>query len=451
MFQHQSPTYFTQSADPKSTQPNHRLAWTSHVNLPRHVSQPINDLAIDFFLSTHVFREYGYVRGHYEYLSGLGSEIRSNKTLLMTISAVALAAYAYKFWYPALLQQARRHYGHALQLINTALSVREEIIKDSTIISILLLGTFETVTSGNQKSFSHCEAHIRGAMATISIRGHHIVTSRRGQQLFLHMCWCLSVNCIVHSIQIPKELVSLRRYATSYLDANNPAWRLLDISFKLAKFRADVKTRVLSDYRSIVDVAFQIDRELFSLANDMPIQWRFQTVSVLEQSELVFGTKYHVYPDLWVASIWNAYRTCRLLLHQEIRTQLTYVLDTCPQSFTPMDMLNYQSSTDTLQQLALGIYATVPQFCGHISLPSGCLIQTEGIVSQDPLIGGIPTTAGVYFLFWPLFSAGQTIDCEMQRKWIVDRSRYIGRTTGLQQAFALADLIENREELSFSD
>ncbi|KAF7117635.1 hypothetical protein CNMCM5793_006727 [Aspergillus hiratsukae] len=453
MFQHHDPSSYRSYVDSKGLGSNTEK-WSGkypmaligsrgcRVNPPRELIQPIADRAIDFFLATHVFRDCGRVRGHYEYLSIIGEEVSNRKQLSVSLSAVALAAYAYSFRHPGLLEESRRQYGHALRLINTALSSQEEMAHDSTIISILLLGTFETITSGNPQSLSHCDAHIRGAMMIIHSRGNHMLDTRRGQQLFLHICWCLSVNCVLHSYPVPAELITIRQLTASCLDTNDPVWKSFDLEFKVAKFRADVKHNILRG-RQLVNVALNIDREFVLLAGDFPVQWHFRTMALDEPSELVFGSSYHVYPDVWVAAIWNKLRTCRLLLHQEICAQLSDILATTPEQYPALDASCYHSSFEVMQNLALQVLATVPQFCGLVSMPSGDLLQTGKHVFCDRSASGIPTVAGLYLLFWPLLTAGRIVKSDVQRKWIVDRSRYIGRITGIQQAFSLADVVES--------
>ncbi|RHZ65256.1 hypothetical protein CDV55_107141 [Aspergillus turcosus] len=355
----------------------------------------MTDRAIDYFLAAHVFRDCGLVRGHYEYLSMLDEEVRNRKQLSVTLSAVALAAYAYSFRHPCVLEASRHQYGHALRLINAALSSQEEMAHYSTIISILLLATFETITSGNS---------------------------------------------------VPAEL-TIHQLTATFLDTNDPAWKLFDLEFKVAKFRADVKHNILRG-RHLLDVARHIDREFVLLAGNLPVQWHFRTMALDEPSELVLGSSYHVYPDVWVAAIWNKLRTCRLLLHQEICAQLSDILATTPEQYSALDASCYQSSFEVMQNLALQVLATVPQFCGLVSMPSGDLLQTGKDVFRDRSASGIPTVAGLYLLFWPLLTAGRIVKSDVQRKWIVDRSRYIGRITGIQQAFSLADVVERHNFLN---
>lgn len=53
----------------------------------------------------------------------------------------------------------------------------------------------------------------------------------------------------------------------------------------------------------------------------------------------------------------------------------------------------------------------------------------------------------VYSLFWPLLIVGQTTQSGEHRQWFVDRARDIGRTSGVHQAFALADVLERHEKI----
>jgi hypothetical protein len=428
---------------------------SSFVKLSPEIKQPINSRAIDFFLSTHVFRECGLLRGYYEYLSVLINGVGNSQRLVTSLSAVALAAYANSFQYPDLLQEARRHYVYALRLVNTALSSPEETVKTSTISSVLLLSTFETLTGETKKSLVPCVSHMIAAMWMLCLNGHGLVKTPTSLQLMLHVCWALIQTCIAYSARIPEELINLRKYAASGFDTNDPCWKLSDILVNVAKFRADVKEGILVDCGSIVKIAQDLEFELSSLAGRMPAQWLFESVPIKAMSELVLGTCYHVYPDQWVAYVWNSFRTSRLLLHKEIRTRLEEKLAMSPLSFLETDALNYQNSTKTLRQMISEICATVPQYSGYLQVLATDAILAEACGSLEnislskasSLTNGIPTIAGAYLILWPLLNAGQTTESDMQRNWIVERSRYIGMVTGIQRAFVFADIIERGEKI----
>ncbi|KAE8449322.1 hypothetical protein EG329_008223 [Mollisiaceae sp. DMI_Dod_QoI] len=428
---------------------------SSCATLSPEIIEPINRRAIDFFLSVHVFRECGIFRGNYEYLSVFINGVSVSQPLVTSLNAVALAAYAHSFKYPNLLQEARRQYGYALRLVNTAISSPEEIIKSSTLSSVLLLSTFDTLTGETKKSLVPCVSHMMGAMWILCLNGHALSKSRTCLQLFLHVCWSLFQTCITCSTRIPEEVINLRRYAASALNTNDPGWKLCDVAITVAKFRADVKEGILLDCDSNVKIALELDFELASLADSMPTQWRFDSVPIKEMSELVWGACYHVYPDQWVAHIWNSLRTYRLLLHKEIRSQLEDKRAISPLLFSDMDALNYQYSTKTLDQMISQICATVPQYSGYLQVlaHTGTLAEipnsSETILSSEAssVTNGIPTIAGVYFILWPLLNAGQTTDSDIQRNWIIERSRYIGKVIGIRQAFVFADVIERGEKI----
>ncbi|PYI02583.1 hypothetical protein BO78DRAFT_463839 [Aspergillus sclerotiicarbonarius CBS 121057] len=416
------------------------------VKIPSNVIQTIECRAIDFFLLTHAFQEEGLIRGHYEYLSAFKNDVMTDKRVLTSLNAVALAAYAYKFQHLDLLKKARQYYVSSLRYINSALSSRREAAEDGTLISILFLNTFEALTCEARDSLYHREAHLRGITTIVELRGVSLFRSRRGLQLFRQVFLCLSVSCLMHSIRMPPGLIKLHHYAAAYMNADDPAWKVSDSMVTLASLRADIKNHTLSDPSNIIESAKEIDRNLSSLTEHIPSQWHFQTIYIAEPCNLVLETQYHIYPDVWVAAIWNNIRTCRLLLHQEIKTQLETVLNTSPHTFSLSDAFQHQYSTTTIQQLISEICASIPQYCGHLPL----LSEHSSPTRQATLIedtshrhsqNGIPTTAGIYLLFWPLLNAGQITDSETQRNWIIKRSRYIGEMTGIQQAFVLGDIV----------
>jgi hypothetical protein len=186
------------------------------------------------------------------------------------------------------------------------------------------------------------------------------------------------------------------------------------------------------------------------------VSWLFESVPMKDTSDLVFGTCYHVYLDQWVAYVWNNLRVSRLLLHKEIRIALADKLALSPQSFSDIDALTYEKSAKTLHQMTWEICATVPQYSGYLGLLANArtlakkpdAAQSNSSASDIySLTNGIPTTAGIYLLLFPLLHAGQMTESEMQRSWIVERSRSIGRATGIQQALVFADAIERREKI----
>ena len=341
------------------------LLKSSNTTLPRSIVRPIHDRAIDFFLVTYAFPDSGPIRGCYGYLTVFLDGSGSDETFQTSLRAVALAAYACGFHYPDLLIEARRKFGVALRLVNTALS-SPQATNDGTVISIILFSTFGVLTSQTLQTVSDCISHTDGAMMITKLRGHQQLESRPGLQLFTHICLICFPNCLLHSTRIPLEMIELRQHAATLLDANDPAWKLSSIMVKVAEFRAAVKEGTLCGCLSIVGAAAYIDAELAYLGENMPGRWRFEKVCLEEPTELLRGNYYHVYPDLWVAYIWNVLRICRLYLHEEISDQLKRNTASLPLS-PSTNHINSQVSAKIPQQLILDICASVPQYCGDLS------------------------------------------------------------------------------------
>lgn len=417
------------------------------VTLSQEIIQPIHCRAIDYFLSSHVFRESGTPRGYYEYLLIFVNAGDNSQPLVASLSGVALAAYANAFRYPELLQQARRYYGHALKLLNAALSSPEETSKNSTLSSVLLLNTFNTLTGETNQSLVPCVSHMVAAMSILSLNGHSLVKSRTFLPLLLQVLWSMLQTYITRSARIPEELIALRQHAASALDTNDPGWKLSEIVLKVAKLRADIKEGILLDSASIVKAALDLDLEFSSFAENMPAQWRFAPIPAKEISELVFGTCYHVYPDQWVAFVWNCLRTSRLLLHTEIRSRLADKLALSHLSFSDLETLDYRASAKIMHQMVFEICATVPQYAGYLEVLNSNETLAEKSRSSEQITNGIPVIAGAYLVLWPLLNAGQCTESDLQRNWIVERCRYIGRMSGIQQAFVFADLIESGDKV----
>lgn len=406
--------------------------------LPFSVSQMVDDYASAFFFEKHVFRETGVARGHFEFLAAYTSGLDTNETLCTSLKAAALAAYGHKFCYPALVQRSRIYYGLALNGLRAAMQSPTEATKSSTIVAMMLLGTFETLNCENINSLSYTDAHMSGAMRCISFRATQILKSHHGVQLFLQTSWCRLVTAILRSRPIPEELIETRRHAAKYLSTDDPAWKLSEIMEKLAKFRAELKLRIPCDNIKVVNIAAGLDQDLSTLAETMPVEWDFQRILAEQDPELVYGSYYHVYPDLWMACIWNFIRACRLVLLKEIRSRAGSASDMILLGLSSRYGCNYAELDAVVEFLTSEICATVPQFCDylqelHVEVP---IIKTE-----------VPTTASVYHLFWPLLNAAQATSLDSQRRWIIDRCRNIGHTTGIQQAFAVVDFLETREDI----
>ncbi|KAF7881074.1 uncharacterized protein EAF02_006965 [Botrytis sinoallii] len=162
--------------------------------LSKEISNTINDRAMtSFFLLTY-----------------FGTLVLSKDIM------ISLAAYAYAFKYPFLLQKATQSFGYALHLVNEALTSIEEATKDYTIISVVLFNTFGVLTFQNLDTLMDCDSHISGATSMLKLRGFRQMETRHGLQLFFQMNSILLQSCIWHSFRVPDDLIELQKHAAGF-------------------------------------------------------------------------------------------------------------------------------------------------------------------------------------------------------------------------------------------
>jgi len=94
---------------------------------------------------------------------------------------------------------------------------------------------------------------------------------------------------------------------------------ICEISFRVVNLRAAFENGEITDPRVIRETALEIDADLETWRAGAPTKWRYSTNLV---TDALVGTcfegKCHVYPNFWVAHVWNNWRTLRILVNQII-------------------------------------------------------------------------------------------------------------------------------------
>lgn len=92
-----------------------------------------------------------------------------------------------------------------------------------------------------------------------------------------------------------------------------------ELSYRLVNLRAAFKTGMITDPRIICETALEIDDDLETFRAGIPRCWGYTTVDATDApTATFFDGKRHVYPNLWVAEVWNNWRTLRILINQII-------------------------------------------------------------------------------------------------------------------------------------
>jgi hypothetical protein len=137
----------------------------------------------------------------------------------------------------------------------------------------------------------------------------------------------------------------------------------------------------------------------------------------------MYGGKYHVYQDAFVASMWNHYRQTRIVVNEMIRSMSArlWEIDRAPEC----------------QQTMIQSIATIKQMgddiCNSISY---CFKNSRTIFAAALLV------------LWPLFIAAKSMGTEPStREWILLTLERIGSMTGIQQAINMSNFIKQGAKL----
>ncbi len=233
----------------------------------------------------------------------------------------------------------------------------------------------------------------------------------------------------------------------------DPAILVQAIMMKFCTFRHVVIFKKLTDLHEILGQALDLDTQLFNITHPSPPGWEYETVLTDIESRFVWRGKYHVYHDTWVAQMWNAVRTMRILLNGIIRSNLLAgLLQTPPVFEEPLYYAQLQASTKLLYEQQEDILCSVPQHVGCFPkelkpfTPNPNLLWLQG----DEDGNSVPTIkqSGGSFLVWPLWLAGMMdVATEEVKDFVCANLKAVGAKMGIRQAVVLAEVLEKRQGL----
>jgi hypothetical protein len=293
--------------------------------------------------------------------------------------------------------------------------------------------------------------HVDGACALLNLRGEHQFQSNLGRRLFHQFYGVILLVALETGRPVHEGMHKLYRVMTPNSDYNvhGRAWttRLVDLLHSSIYLNQDL----ITDPKTMVGKALNLDRELDKIKALMPSVWEYEKVHLEQASEHLYGKLYHIYLDPWIAQMWNNVNSCRICLFKIVRENLTRGwIQSNPPVFTQEEYNSIKASAeDTSRATAAAIIASVPQITGMIPFPD---LSTAKRRASDPAQSLRYTICppGTYIdtahsthmlhLIWPLYAAGglELTTSEM-RSWIIDILLYVALRIGNRQAVVLAD------------
>jgi hypothetical protein len=192
---------------------------------------------------------------------------------------------------------------------------------------------------------------------------------------------------------------------------------------QLVGARAEIKQKGICDPAVVAEMLLPIDQKLEQWRKELPASWQYKSYTALDpttSSSSTYDSCYDVYTDLWIASIWNSYRTSRLLVHEHIMS-VAFTFGTA-------------DDNDMLQAAARVLKRMVDEICHSVPFHLG--VQRKGNSRRFEDSEAIP---GCYLLIWPLFASGMRRTTPWpQKEWIAEKLRVIGARMGLRLALSMA-------------
>ncbi|KAK7192165.1 C6 zinc finger domain-containing protein [Paraphaeosphaeria sporulosa] len=313
----------------------------------------LDTIAVTEFMTTYI------PQSPFDYLSKISTHQNPEGLMSINIRAVSLAMAASKLKDLRLLHLARRLYATALSDTNTALIRPGEATRDSTLVSVLLLGLFEALACQVTGASSNWAAHTRGALALLRLRGKDQFRSALGRRLFDQMCGILTFDTMMRKMPLPPDLLELVSIAQQL------HWESPRISFVNLVGEISEPPCVLWDINLLpsakVVKALSLDQRVLQYTRGLPSDYGYQefhqtTEHTLKSGWDTYGCIIHQYGHHHAARLWNACRVLRIMLNSVIHRALREL------PLSHEGKWAQQRAVATIKDAATDICATVPQF-----------------------------------------------------------------------------------------
>ncbi|KAI1608576.1 hypothetical protein EDD36DRAFT_103910 [Exophiala viscosa] len=403
-------------------QPQCPLAWCP--------STSQDDYAACFFFSNYSRQSSEQPQRLYEHLPMLYTDREASHLPNCIITAIGLAGLAHRKKNPDMLVTAETCYDSALRQTNHALQDPQTACSDQVLVSVLLLGVYETNNRGECRSTTNWLKHVQGASTLLGLRGKQQLSTELGRRLFEDVRIQILTLCSLTRTPIPQAVLDLSNECWSHV--RDPADELVLISTDFWKLRSERPFHPRSSDSETVDreIVFRCTPLLAEL-----IAWRLhldpgsspRRVSIIVPRSDVLRGYYDVYEDAWTAALLNQYHRLSLLVQELAVTRLLN-----------LQRKHLLSLNETLQIADLRI-----DMIAHI----------EAICASVPYVLETGRIEGGRSLLWPLYICGQlnpkTLPMESgTRDWIVGRLSAIGSGMGVRQALFLKDVLVSQQEVT---
>ncbi|POR37168.1 Uncharacterized protein TPAR_02628 [Tolypocladium paradoxum] len=479
---------------------------SSASEIPYALTTSLRERGVAFFFARYVATDHGCYQ-NYDFIYDVWKPppsvdvAETDDCIVASMTAVGLTGLSKLTRCPEAMIRARQSYVLALHLANQALRDPVEAVKDSTMLGVLILGTYEFVSGRTPQTIRAWQEHVNGAAALASMRGAAQFRTNAGARMFIMLCHTVLISCVRSGLPMPQSMVDLRNELWNLTDTRGPIWRVVDTLYNALKVRHDITSGKVVGVDAIVEKLSDVEDQFAALVEGLPNGWKYREAKLVRSHPAVMGDSCHVYLGLTQATTWNGMRTMRMLVQETILDVLYHSVDD-PALLSPHHQFQMAKAMKLVQMLGKAFVASVPQHFGIISakdvkrddrgrrtvspVPTGKLpyriISTpstpkplpqatsstavSGPMRSPTLID--PTQSGghersherfltlataSHTIIWPLYTLGMSSSCTPDTMaYVLDRLDAIHKETGFEQARVVSGIIREKvHSLSWDD
>ncbi|THW66400.1 hypothetical protein D6D20_01259 [Aureobasidium pullulans] len=418
------------SSDSCSSAGHSPLTMTSYVSPP---SVDSDDQSFAFFFNNWVINNGMYHNFVHE---------PGNKHLIASIKAFSIASLSKNSSDRRLLTLAQYQYTTALNLTNTALRNPAQVLRDETLLAILVLTNYETLTGGVERNLSAWEQHINGSASLLGLRGLEGVRGKAGRVLTLHVITGINVVCLLRCLPTPPVVHLLQAKIFEFLyEPDNPVIRFQRLNLDCADFRHAVTCGLITSPEAIIARAAELDLRLTTAFAGVPQGWDPEIIAhSVKRHHVQAGLPGFElrYADQAINYIWASYRSSRIMVNEIVLQSI--------ERDTHVHRSAWGHSHTIVRQCQTEILASMPQYTSQSGeqLPWSGFKRPVRYFVPEAVSSSLPIMRALsgYGVLWPLFVAGtcSTTTSEI-RNYVADVYGYFGEQLKIEQALVLRQMI----------
>jgi len=387
-----------------------------------------DELAVGYFMSYYVpHSPFYYLPEIYNTTASTAQDAVSS-----TVLAASFASLSLHVGSGQLMNNARMYYSKALTETNMALASSNTATLDSSLISVLMLGFYETIAFSSRLSPISWTTHTLGAVQLIRLRGMKQLKTDLGRRLFLQTCNNIRSSCIQRGVAVPDEFLQLYEQAKPFLDPSIPNVRIGPLLDKMVGLKVRLQKELPAQRLSgVIHEALQLDEETRALVDMLPDSWRYQVRPLHMTPQWAYQALAHQYPEHRMARHWNILRLVRLFMNEVVWHIAAFVARSKEQAMPEISRHCQDLDTGALQataaanrtQIITDILASVPHFLDE---------------------NGTAFTPAARFLIWPLTVVAEiATTLEPAGRYAIWCLYEIARQARIPQALHAAEAVES--------